>query len=266
MLCLNASPDADRRSRRWARGRGALALPLGAALSALLAAGPTNAQPAQQQPAAAARPAQPGAPAQPAGPAQPGATQPLPGAAPAQPPPPVQPFPQAQPGYPPQAGAPQPAAGYPPPGYYGGYPPQYGGGYYPPPGYYYPMAQETPPAPAPPALRRRSDGMMYGGIALTSGGVVGFFIGTVLLATANNRYEIYCDYNGSSGICETRDDEPRQVAGAIVTVAGGLLLSVGIPLWVVGGKKVRVKRDTPSTPLQPTLSLGAGSAAVRMAF
>jgi hypothetical protein len=175
-----------------------------------------------------------------------------------------------QPGVAPvQPGVAPAQSGYPPPGYYGGYPPQ-GGGYYPPPGYYYyyPPPQQVPPPPAPVPLRRKSEGMMYGGMALTGGGVVGFLVGSILLATANDRYEIYCDYGGYTGICEMRDDEPRMATGTAITVAGGLMLAVGIPLWVIGAKKVPIKPsdEAPKTTLRTTLSVGVTSATLHVAF
>lgn len=107
---------------------------------------------------------------------------------------------------------------------------------------------------------------MLGGIALTAGGTIAFFTGTGLLASASNRYEIYCDFGGFTGICETRTDGRRQLAGALVSVAGGIMIAVGIPLWVIGGKKVPASDATPKASVQTTLSLGPGSAALQTQF
>ncbi|WP_437757260.1 hypothetical protein [Sorangium sp. So ce1389] len=285
---LIASPDAARTPRRSPRSGGpALALPLGVALSGLLAATTANAQPApQRQPPAAssAAPAatlpaaappattppaaapQPGAaaPAPPPGAATPPPGPPAPAAAPYPPPPypaPPQQGPQAGPGAPP--GYPPP--GYPPPGYPGGYAP-YGGAYPPPPlGYPLPAA-DLPPAAPPVPLRRKSPSLMLGGIALTAGGTIAFFAGTGLLASASERYEIYCDSMGFTGVCDTRTDGPRQIAGALISVAGGVMLAVGIPLWIIGGKKVPATGEAPKAPAQTTLSLGPGSAALQTRF
>jgi hypothetical protein len=296
MLRLNALLDAARKPGCSPRSGGqTLALPLGVALSGLLAATTAVAQPAPQRqppagapvapsvarqqsgaaaaPPAAAAPAaaSPAAPS-PAGAAlQPGGAAPAPGAAP-QPAPPAAPAPPypAVPYYPappqhvPQAD-PGAAPGYPPPGPQGAYAP-YGGAYPPlPPGY--PVnPSEIPPAPPPIPLRRKSPSMMWGGIALTAGGTIAFFTGTGLLASASNRYEIYCDFGGSMGVCETRADGPRQVAGAVISVAGGIMMAVGIPLWVIGGKKVPADGAAPAAPAQTTLSIGPGSAALQTRF
>lgn len=306
MLRLNASPDAARAPRRspLACGR-TLALPLGVALSGFLVATTAVAQPAPQRPPPAASPTPPGAaPQQPGAaaaqpPAAPPGAAPQPGSAPPAPPdaatpPPVppahagppggappypaapypaapyaappqqgpQPAPGASPGYPPPG---YPPPGYPPPGYQGGYAP-YGSAYPPmPPGYPSNMA-EIPPAPPPVPLRRNSPSMMLGGIALTAGGTIAFFTGTGLLASASERYEIYCDFGGYTGICDTRTDGPRQLAGALVSIGGGIMLAVGIPLWIIGGKKVPATAEAPEAPAQTTLSLGPGSAALQTRF
>ncbi|AUX39760.1 hypothetical protein SOCE26_011550 [Sorangium cellulosum] len=266
---LIALPDAARTPRRKPlAGRRALALPLGVALSGLLAAGTAAAQPAPQRQPPAGSPTQPGgASAQPAGATAPLAAPPPGGAPPApggaaapQPAPPQGPAaaPGAAPGYPPP--------GYPPPGYQGGYAP-YGSAYYPPPPGYYPTPQELPPASPPTPLQRKNKSMMLGGIALTLGGAAAFFTGSGLLASASNRYEIYCDYGGYTSICETRTDEPLQVAGVIVSVAGGLMMAAGIPLWVMGGKKVPAPGEQqPEAPAQVSLSVGPGSTALQMQF
>ncbi|XXY46246.1 hypothetical protein WME91_40220 [Sorangium sp. So ce269] len=288
MLGLIASPDAARTPRRSPRSGGpALALPLGIALSGLLAATTASAQPApQRQPPAAssAAPAaappattppaaapQPGAapPAPPPGAATPPPGPPAPAAAPYPAPPypaPPQQGPQAGPGAPPGYPPPgYPPPGYPPPGYPGGYAP-YGGAYPPPPLGYPPPAADLPPTPPPVPLRRKNPSLMLGGIALTAGGTIAFFAGTGLLASASERYEIYCDFGGYTGVCDTRSDGPRQIAGALISVAGGVMLAVGIPLWIIGGKKVPATGEAPTAPAQTTLSLGPGSAALQTRF
>ncbi|AGP34073.1 hypothetical protein SCE1572_05900 [Sorangium cellulosum So0157-2] len=142
----------------------------------------------------------------------------------------------------------------------------YGGAYPPLPPGYPSRAEDIPPAPPPVPLRRNSPGLMLGGIALTAGGTIAFFAGTGLLASASERYEIYCDRDGFIGICNTRTDGPRQVAGALVSIGGGIMLAVGIPLWVIGGKKVPANAEATEEPAQTTLSFGPGSAALRTRF
>ncbi|WP_437781839.1 hypothetical protein [Sorangium sp. So ce1097] len=298
MLRLIALPEARTPRRAPLSSGRTLALPLGIALSGLLAATTAVAQPAPQRQPAAGSPAAPAAASPPTAAPQPGGAPPAPPADAATPPGP--PAPAAAPGAtPPGAAAPYPGApypappqhpgaqgypphgypphgypphGYPPPGYQGGYAPHGGaypphGGAYPPlPPGYPPAAAELPPAPPPVPLKRKNPGLMLGGIALTAGGTIAFFTGTGLLASASERYEIYCDSQGFMNVCETRADGPRQVAGALVSVAGGIMLAVGIPLWIIGGKKVLAADEAPRAPAQTTLSLGPGSATLQTRF
>lgn len=44
------------------------------------------------------------------------------------------------------------------------------------------------------------------------------------------------------------------------------MLAVGIPLWIIGGKKVPATGEAPRAPAQTTLSLGPGSAALQTRF
>ncbi|WP_437815373.1 hypothetical protein [Sorangium sp. So ce1078] len=263
------------------RQPGAAAAPPAAAPPAAAppaAAPPAAAPPAAAPPAAApqpgsAPPAPPGAatpqpaPPTPAGP-PPGAAPPYPAAPYPAPPQQVpQPAPGAAPGYPPPGYPPPgyPPPGYPPPGYQGGYAPYDGAYPQVPPGY--PLnPEDIPPAPTPVPLRRKSPSMMLGGIALTAGGTIAFFAGTGLLASASERYEIYCDFGGYTGICDTRTDGPRQLAGALVSIGGGVMLAVGIPLWIIGGKKVPATSESPEEPAQTTFSLGPGSASLQTRF
>ena len=202
---------------------------LAPAACALLCAGPTLAQSAPMPPQPGAYSQQPGAP-----PSQPGAYSPQ------------QPPPQGQPGYPP------------PYGY---------GPYYPPPGYYYPPPQGLPPAPAPLPMRRNNTAMMVGGILLTGAGAVGLIVGTVMNASANERYEIYCDDGGYSYQCEQRTDEGLLTASWVTMIASGVGLGVGITFWVIGGRRVPITEEPPQpAAFQPTLSVGVGSASMKMAF
>jgi hypothetical protein len=113
--------------------------------------------------------------------------------------------------------------------------------------------------------------MMIGGIVLTFAGAAGLVFSAVLIASANGRYEIYCD-DGAGFVyrCDERDDEGMLTAGW-VTLGGSLAaMAVGIPLWVIGGKRVPAKeeqvQEAPKAAIRPTLVLGPGSAAVKVAF
>jgi len=119
--------------------------------------------------------------------------------------------------------------------------------------------------------------MMIGGILLTTAGIVGVLAGSAVASTAANQIPIYCDSQFGPTICETRADEGQQIAGYVVMVTGIVALGVGVPLWVIGSKRVPVKDDekttnTPSTstPAAPQTSVrllvGPTSAGLRVTF
>lgn len=211
---------------------------LGAALGLLAL---TGARPADAQ--------QPSAPPPPPPPAT--ATT-----APATPPPPPSSTgapttpPPAAPGAVPPDGAAPPAGGYPPP--QGGYPPGYGpyGPYgYPYGGgpYYGPAPYYPEPTPAPPPTKRANGTLMAAGIIMTSVGAIGVLSGLATFASANNRIDIYGDGGQKIG---TRDDEGMQVAAAVLMIGGGVVGIAGIPMWVIGGK--RVPLDESELPKEST--------------
>lgn len=160
------------------------------------------------------------------------------------PPPPAPP-----PGY----GAPPPGYGAPPPGY-GAPPPGYGP---PPPGYGYGQTPVYDPYNQPPPpdvpMKRNSVGMMVGGIILTSAGAIMLTLGGVVYSSSQN---IVCDIGSD---CR---DEQGERAGLILALAGLAGIGVGIPLIVVGARKV------PATPEPPSaaLLLGPGGLSVRGKF
>lgn len=114
--------------------------------------------------------------------------------------------------------------------------------------------------------------MMGIGIAMTSLGIVGVLSGLASFASANNRIDVYCD----GGIqCGSRDDENLQVAGGVLMIVGGVLSAAGIPLWVIGAKRVPLKdnespdkkpSDQTPPPAQATLKIGPGSAGFQLQF
>jgi len=124
---------------------------------------------------------------------------------------------------------PPPGDGQTPPGY--GYPYPYYGPYYGPPG------------PPPQRYERNSTGMFVGGIALTTAGIIGVLVGSGLASTASSQIPVYCDQGSGVTVCEYRTDESQQNAGIGLLIGGLVGIGVGIPLWIIGGKRVPVKED-----------------------
>jgi hypothetical protein len=226
-------------------------------LAALMGfAAPAAAQPAPTAPPPTAPPTAPAAPV--AAPAPAPAPAPAGGAARRPAAPGAQPVaqPAPQPGAPPPAGwGTAPPAGAPPgwpgaqqrPPGAGGYPvdPRYGYPYgYP---YYYPQAKPQPP---PPKRRISNVPLMVGGILLTTAGVASLIAGSALIGTASDRFDVYCeDSTGRNYVCTQKDDTGRLAASVAMLIGGGVGLAVGIPMWVVGGKRVRV--DEPKDEKRP---------------
>lgn len=152
------------------------------------------------------------------------------------------PGPQPPPGY-----AVQPAPGQPPPGYAQAPmpPPGYAPGYGPPPGYPVPPGAYPPPQPI--EKERRSTGMMVAGIVLTGVGAISLIAGalTYSLAAVNTTNDaLSCSLNTTVSNC-AKDHSGQQAAGAVMMVAGVAGIGVGIPLWIIGGRKVPVDRNQP---------------------
>lgn len=115
--------------------------------------------------------------------------------------------------------------------------------------------------------------MMVGGVLLTTGGILGVLIGSAVATTASDQIPIYCDQGFGPTICETRADETQLAVGIATLVTGFVAIGVGIPLWVIGGKRVPVKEGSkPSDPATaaPKASLqffvGPSSAGLRGTF
>lgn len=181
-------------------------------------------------PPASAQPPAPGVPAPPPGwpgPAAPG----QPGAQP----------PGAPPGYgPAQPGAPPPGQPwYPPPDQYNPwmYYPQYNYG-----GYDSPYL-----APPPPPKEPYNRNFQTAGILMTLGGVAGLITGAVVTATAKDRIDVYCD---GPVLCAHLDDPTLKGVGIGLMIGSGIVATVGIPLWIIGGRKVPVRRKEVETKQQ----------------
>ncbi|TKD02270.1 hypothetical protein E8A74_29295 [Polyangium fumosum] len=92
--------------------------------------------------------------------------------------------------------------------------------------------------------------MMVGGILATTAGIVGVLAGSAIASTAVSQIPIYCESQFGPTICETRSDETQQAVGYGILITGVVALGVGVPLWVIGSKRVPVKSDetTPDAP------------------
>lgn len=123
-------------------------------------------------------------------------------------------------------------------------------------------------APAPELKERFSTPMMVVGISATGLGVIGIFAGAFLLSESES-YNDCLYYSGVDyGGCGT--DEDKATTGTVLLVVGGITAVLGIPLIVVGARKV--PKTTPADPTQPAVSLrpevriGSRSAALRWTF
>ena len=173
---------------------------------------------------------------------------------------------QPPPGYgePPPGYAPAPPGYAPQPGY--GQPP-YGQPAYGQPQFYYPPPALMGP---PPRMERRSKGMMIGGIVLLGVGGLSLITGLAVYAAGSvGSYNCSSQWGNGSGFCGWKADTGTETAGVALMIAGVAGLGVGIPLTVIGAKKVPVDPQTGEQPAQstvPTLRLGAGKATLDFAF
>lgn len=204
--------------------------------------------------------------AQPPPPA-PGAVPSLPAPAAPAPLPAVAPEPAPPAIAPPAPAAPVPGGAVAPPGAPAAAPPV---GYGAPPSgpglpaYGPPPAWGDPSAfAAPPRLERYSSPMFVGGIVALSLGGVGLIAGSVLYGSGASKYDVYCtDEDGFTNVCGEADDPDERGPGLALLVAGGVLVAGGIPLVLVGGRKVPKGKVPPPV----TASIGPTGASVRVVF
>lgn len=180
--------------------------------------------------------------------------------------PPVQPE-QPAPVDPPASSTPPAVPNQPWPGPHLGLRPQgafapYGGATYP---YSWDYTQPPPPPPRqidyhlppPPPRRFNNPGMLAGGVVMIAAGLAGVITGAVLVSTAVNRIDIYCD--SPSFPCAHMDDGTRKTGGALLMAGGAVVGALGIPLWIIGAKKVPIVKA-------PEVRVGAGTASVMFRF
>ncbi|WP_437594847.1 hypothetical protein [Sorangium sp. So ce1000] len=118
-----------------------------------------------------------------------------------------------------------------------------------------------------PLTKRRSKGMMVTGIVLTSIGTVALLGGGLVLASSCSGDG--CGYDDTSGDPFSDDvsyEDDTTGAGVALVVSGLVLAGVGIPLAIIGGRKVPVQPEkqaaaAPAPP--PELVIGPRYAGLR---
>jgi hypothetical protein len=133
----------------------------------------------------------------------------------------------------------------------------------PPPGWSPP--QEPPYTP----MKRRSSGMIAGGIVLVSLSTVGIIAGASMFAAGNQNQNLpvpFCPPN-LSGCMQFQPppvDSGLRAGGIATMVLGVAFLGAGIPLLAVGAQKVPDK-DEASSPV-PAVRVGAGTLSASWRF
>lgn len=136
--------------------------------------------------------------------------------------------------------------GYPPPGVYPGAPA--------PPGWYpapQPMYPYTP-------MKRRSSGMIAGGVLLISLSSIGLIAGSAMVSAGDSGGAFTCTEFG----CSRPGDSTLKGGGVAAIVIGLVALGVGIPLLVVGSQKVPDRDEA----RLPAVRLAAGSHGLALEF
>jgi hypothetical protein len=151
----------------------------------------------------------------------------------------------------------------PPPSAYGGAPFTMGpqASAYPPPGYFMPFP--PPLAPYTP-MKRQSSKMIAAGIVLLSVGSVGLIAGPALYAAGAKDNFVFppCTPDGFCPDPTSSKDSGLVAAGITSIVLGGLAVVAGIPVLVIGAKKVP---DT-GTAFVPELRASPGGGALAWTF
>jgi len=147
-------------------------------------------------------------------------------------------------GPPPAGPAPMhdPAAGY-------GLPPR--GPHHQPPGSYHHLPPPPPPPP-PPLRERNSVALMVTGIVLTSIGGVGLIVGSSLLSSSR------------VGGCVGRHCSEHVGVGIGLSLGGLAFVGAGVPMIVVGAKRVPVRRHRGS--LVPSVAVSGHGGALTWSF
>lgn len=135
--------------------------------------------------------------------------------------------------------------------------------------------QQTEPFSLPPPVPKEAANrkMMITGIVAASTGVATLIAGSILMSIATERIDVYRD---GPAYCCSIDDAPLRNAGIAMLVAGGITATVGVPLWMIGGRRVPIRgatekptaapQATAPTLRAPLLRVGATGASVSWQF
>jgi hypothetical protein len=134
--------------------------------------------------------------------------------------------------------------------------------YAPPPGYV-PWGWEPGAYRPPPPTERNSAGMMATGIVFVSAGSIAVFAGLGVYQTKSSC--IVVDLPPGGPFPDRCPGDSHHFVGSIVMIAGGIGAALGIPLLIVGARRVPVDA-APATSRAPTLLVGPTSAALRFMF
>ncbi len=150
---------------------------------------------------------------------------------------------------------------------------------YPPP-LAYANADEPPDVEYPPEMRIRSSGLLAGGVLLVSFGLVGVVAGSAMIGahepTQDENDIPPCFDDTGSGACGGGFTGPipivykpgMRTAGIATLVGSAMSIGVGIPLIVLGAKKVPVLDDdaAKAAKLTPTVRVGSSGATLTWQF
>jgi hypothetical protein len=128
-------------------------------------------------------------------------------------------------------------------------------------------ARLTPPATEPTTYRRRT-GLLVTGIVMSSvgtGALIGALAVGVVKATCDRDFDVHRADAPPGSAADESDDCTSYDGPLLLLTAGGLVLAgAGVPLMIIGAKKVPV--HTARAHLVPWLGPGSGGLALRLAL
>ncbi len=135
--------------------------------------------------------------------------------------------------------------------------------------------QEPFSLPPPPPKQAANRKLMIAGIVAATGGVATLITGSILMSVAKERIDVYRD---GPAYCCSIADAPLRNAGITMLVIGGITATIGVPMWMIGGRRVPVRSgaterpgaapQVPKAPAlrAPLLRVGATGASVSWQF